>query len=306
MTDWNAISPVNWVAELFHNQCSPRPIIYIELAAMAYLQAFSSVVTPDIKEDIKLATGKSWLKHGKGALKNADGPHPPLLKKAGALIVGAGEAVDKTVWWLFLAGVLNGTASAYATAAYYTEPCAQPGALHWARSSTPLGFYDGWDDWNIGPGWFAVSGTDGPALSSMIAFPAGCSFWVYCGWRCEAFLGLGKVTSMTLICKDEADNFVDVVDWNADESDGEDTPFVFHYEPKIKHGRVMSFWFRATTDGFVLELSAYSGACGYEYWTPGTSKPEPMHLLAPKRLNPEKWMLGQASDFVKKQASNIF
>lgn len=298
-TPWNELSPVNWVAELFHNQCSPQPIIYVELAAMAYLAAYSSIVLPDIKEDIKLLTGKSWLKHGKAALKEADGPHKPILKKAGGLIVSGAEAVDKFMWWSFVTGVLNGTASAFVTAAYQTQPCARPGALHWAKSSFPIGFFDSWDKWQVGPAWFAASGTDGPSFASLMPIPQGAAFWMYCGFKLEPFLGLGKVESVTIRLRQGATHVIKEWPWDANSAAEGDTPFGFYYGQPTGYDTFYWWEFIASVSGVVFELHTVSGAAAYEYWFPGSSSPEPMHLLAPKRRNFEDWMLHQAAEFLK-------
>lgn len=299
MPNWVAESPINWVAEFFANTCAPLPILYVELAAEAYLLAYSSIVLPDIKEDIKLLTGKSWLKHGKAALKAADGPHHPILKRAGGLIVGGAEFVDKIAWWSFVTGVLNGSASAFVTAAYQTLPCAAPGALHWGKSSTPIGFWDQWDDWVIGPAWFAASGNVGTSFASGITLDGGQHGWIYGGWKVEPFLGLGQVTSQSIRLRRQDGVVVKENTWKAGVHSDDDTPFIFYYHHGEARTTTYTLEFTAVTNGFVFELHAVRGECAFEIWTPGQSRPEPISVLAPKRRDFEDWMIQQAADFLK-------
>jgi hypothetical protein len=102
--------------------CGPSWQIWVKAAEPAALRLFWSLLPTDWKSEVKLATGKSWLKHVKGVMREGEEVLPDVLTAAGEAVFTIAEVVDQLAWWVYIASVIGDFLIEWSTLAFQMAP----------------------------------------------------------------------------------------------------------------------------------------------------------------------------------------
>jgi hypothetical protein len=193
MSNWWKKRWAQAITGIYVDRCDPAATVWAQLADAYFLQALISYGEPGWKDTIDLGTGRSWLKHARSKMKEAERETPKWLTETGTFLGETAEWLDKKAWLLMVIETFGGAALQWASAAYQVDPCTTGGDYHWWKSTDPLGFYDNQSGWVEGPIWVAGKGNQGAIRSSELLIPAGWQGYFYAAVNCDKFVGFGGV-----------------------------------------------------------------------------------------------------------------
>ena len=167
------VRPIGKVLRALFEPCLPTPMMFIETALPAACMVLFSVAKPVWKQDIKLLTGKSWLKHMKGVVGDVDVANPTFMQGNLKFLFELAEIVDKAVWWMFIASMAKDFFFDWTSLAMQMGGCRHDPLHQVLTANNPIGNLSSQDVWFLGPQWTETSPTAGPKLSSQFTVTHG-------------------------------------------------------------------------------------------------------------------------------------
>lgn len=146
-----------------HMPCAVPPLIYIESFVPAVINVVRSNVEPVWKQAIKAATGKSWLKHIKHRLVNAEHDLPAAFSNGLEHLYTVAEFLDKAVFYMWVAGMSADFVYQWASLVRQYTPCAKAVDQQIISGYDCIGGFVPDINWVPGPSYVNKTGT-GPPL----------------------------------------------------------------------------------------------------------------------------------------------
>lgn len=228
MAKWWKRRVFNYLRSIYIDPCDPNGLLYGQLALDASIAALVSYATPGWKDEVDLATGKSWLKHASGRLREAKKGTPVWLSEAGEILVPIAEWLDRTLWVIMVAEVLFDALISFGSAAYQVEPCDAETDYIWWRSKRPVQFESRFAEWVQGPSWQTDAGNIGSTFSSDTVIPANWKGYVVWGAKYEKFLGFGKVIKYQTRVRDGQGKVLSQQSYTVRDDNKDKGPLQFH------------------------------------------------------------------------------
>lgn len=145
---------INRIAKLIADPCGPSPAIWFSLAVPAAVRAATTILDPfNWKTEVKLATGKSWLKQLKIYAADA---HVDLPTTQAALLDGLfelAEVVDMATWYTFLFGVAVEGLMDWTSMVYQFTGCDAAARAGYSAITQPQLLFVGDGDWHAAGVW---------------------------------------------------------------------------------------------------------------------------------------------------------
>lgn len=259
MAKWWKRRVFNYMRQVYIDPCDPNRHVYAQLAADAALAAFISYATPGWKDEVDLVTGKSWIKHAAGRLKEARRATPTWLSETGEILLSLGEAIDRILWLVMVAELLFDTFISWGSAAYQVDPCDEETDYIWWRSKRPAQFESRFSEWVQGPSWSTDAGNVGPSFASDTVIPANWKGYVCWGAKYAKFLGFGEVIKYQTRTIDETGKVLSQQSYTVHEGNQNKGPLQFHVVHPHPTDRHIYFqvWVEAT-DHF-MDWYAFQG-----------------------------------------------
>jgi len=171
--------------------CSPSYLMYVDLTLSSVLYFGYSLASPDVREIITKATGRSALCHLKSGI------HARKVEKygfAGKVTSGlwhATEALDYATWWHFVFGVGANAAINWLSGAVKMSNCKDPPAPGtWGYGTRPYGGWPAVSDWGAGPSWRTADWPTTPGTPNTVDLKPG-GWWSITGaCQCQTTSGL--------------------------------------------------------------------------------------------------------------------
>jgi hypothetical protein len=149
--------------------CAAPPQIWVKAMAPALLTAFITLIPAGWKNDIKMATGKSWLKHLRIYVRDADIVTPSFYDGALETMFELAEWADKSVWYMFLASVTLDFLLDWTSLVWEMAGCAEHDDNLIVSGDQPNGNIPLVGEWMQGPEWNQTFPTYGaPQASSYL------------------------------------------------------------------------------------------------------------------------------------------
>lgn len=260
----------DYVRWAYIDPCDPGRNIYMEMAFSGFYRALLSYAEPGWKDIIDLATGKSWIKHASGLLKDGKAHGAGWVGPTGEILVPLAEAIDRIAWIVMVLELVFEVFIKWGSAAYQVSPCEAEPTYIWWKSHTPELFSSEYDNWTIGPAWAVDAGNIGDFVSSRIDVAPGWEGYVYFAVKVERFLGLGEVTSYSCRVRQEGFGVIKESHYDVRPDPDHKGPIVF--VPLTPHltGRTFIFEVRVEASSHTAEWFAYSGISGGSLRSPDT------------------------------------
>lgn len=160
------------IKRLFYEPCLPRPLIWAEALVPATLKAIVSLEPGGWKETIKLASGKSWLKHLKNYIGDASIIEPTASEAGLRFLFECAEIADKSTWYLFLASIGIEFFADWTSLAWQMQGCQHDPNHSATTGDSPFAFASTPGIWFQGPVWNETYPNAGASLSSSVTVPA--------------------------------------------------------------------------------------------------------------------------------------
>jgi hypothetical protein len=194
-----AINSVNTVKRMLINPCAVVPEVYIETAFEAVITLIYSFFEPDFREFYHQLRGNSLLCDVKGGLKDTGHVPPEAQSKATRFAFKAAEAFDRSIWYLFLATIINDAVLDWTSLIYKATKC-DPAQSPYVGSG-PFFFGALHDDGTWSTCDFSAQNTSiyYPVFTSQLAFVPPGKAWTISGkMRFETFEGFPAPTSVRI------------------------------------------------------------------------------------------------------------
>jgi hypothetical protein len=151
--------------------CSVPPLIYIETFRPAVMAVIWSNSAPVWKQYVKAATGKSWLKHVKMYLADAEDELHPKLNKGLEKLYTVAEFLDKSVFYLWVAGMTEEFAYDWASLIHEYTPCHKSGDNQIASGASCIGGLPPNGSWVENPAYIRTAGSGGGLVTASVFVP---------------------------------------------------------------------------------------------------------------------------------------
>jgi hypothetical protein len=187
------LANVGKVEQVFISGCIPKPQVWAKSLVPAGLKLITSLLEPTWKEDIKLLTGKSWLKHLKQFAEESTVESPAAVDGSLNFMFEAAEVLDTIAWYWFLADVGSDFLANWSTLAMKRSPCTPQEAAGSFAGVTGAGTVGSGSGWGMRGAWSETYPTPGIPISPSIDVLPGES-WTLCG---SQSLAKGFITTGT-------------------------------------------------------------------------------------------------------------
>lgn len=156
MPSINAI--VGAIKRVVYMPCAPTPFIWAETFAPATLEMILTNIAPTWKQEIEIATGKSWIKNIKQIVNDTHGPIAPIAATPLKSLFGAYATLDTVNYWLWLADMIGEEAYNWSTLAARYSPCGRSKHGNWWTGNRGVGEIPNNLAWIDAPPCVATSG----------------------------------------------------------------------------------------------------------------------------------------------------
>lgn len=172
------------IRKMWVNPCLANPMVWVDAFVPAIadeaLTLFQSSQQPVWKQDIKYATGKSWLKSLKQYVNAEDFNEAKFSDLALKSMFEIAEVADKLVWWLFLASVTADFIASWMTLILEGPECSDKRRAGTTGATDPFGNVSESNTWFLGPGYWTLGpGTPEPVDSQIVLQPGETGFIAY-------------------------------------------------------------------------------------------------------------------------------
>lgn len=157
--------------------CAPTPMLWVEATVFAAWTLFWSVIEPVWKQDVKLVTGKSWLKNLKQYAYEAEESPYSFFDDSLIMLFEVAEWADAAVFWVWIASIgIDGLMNT-CTLAYQLAGCDPLSASCTIVGKSPFGgwSFEQYGKWADGPAWIEQYPVHGAPMSSTLIMPANAS-----------------------------------------------------------------------------------------------------------------------------------
>lgn len=151
--------------------CSVPPLIYLETFKPALMSVVYSNSAPVWKQYIKAATGKSWLKHIKMYMADAEETLTPIQAHNLEKLYTVAEFLDKSVFYLWVAGMTEEFAYDWASLIREFSPCHKSGDQQIASGANCIGGLPPNGTWIQNPTYFRTSGSGSGLVTGSVFVP---------------------------------------------------------------------------------------------------------------------------------------
>ena len=176
----------NLITQFYYDPCSPDPIVYLELAIPALLMVGYGIESPDIREIITKATGRSSLCHLKSGIHaNRVEKYGGKAAKVTRALWRITETVDLAVFFAFAIGVLGSALIQALLGLTHLKQCQEkPPAGSYGWGTAAYGGWVGGPDWGAGFVWRAADWPDTPQAVMGALIPPGKTWTHYGSAQC--------------------------------------------------------------------------------------------------------------------------
>jgi hypothetical protein len=269
MSKWWKRRVFNYVRQQYMDPCDPNQLMYFQMAMDALYLAAISYATPNWKDEIDMLTGKSWLKHASGRLKEASKAAPAWASGTGEVLVPIAEGIDTALWVVMLGGILFDAFIDWGSAAYQVKPCDQSTDYIWGRSKRPSQFESRYDEWVQGPSWATDAGNVGPNFASTTVIPPGWSGYMAFGVNISKFIGFGEVTGYSTRQTVSNSPTIKEQHWTPKPGPSNKGPLmyqIFHPHPEE---RIVNFEVNVSASSHLADWTVYAGYAAFSFRGPG-------------------------------------
>lgn len=147
--------------------------LWFETAVVAAGHVFTSNVSPVWKQDVKLLTGKTWLKHATQRLEQLESEASGFTDGLTRHMHFIGEVADKSVFWLWIASMVSEFIYDWGTLMLQVGGCDAKKKHCVTTYSHPFGSASVPHTWVAGPAWREDFPTPGLIHSSTFTIFAG-------------------------------------------------------------------------------------------------------------------------------------
>lgn len=156
--EFKEVGAVRRVVEM---PCAVPPLIYLATFKPALMDMIHSNIEPVWKQEIKIATGKSWLKHLKGYMSNAHRDLPPLAANGLEKLYVAAEFLDKATFYLWVADMAETLVYNWASLIHEFTPCHKSPHDQIASGANCTGGFIADGVWRAAPPYVRTFGSGG-------------------------------------------------------------------------------------------------------------------------------------------------
>lgn len=155
-----ALPAYNGIAKIVNMPCLPSPRIWTETLTPSLIRLIKTNAQPVWKQEIKWATGRSWLKHLKNRAVAVEEEAGPLMADLHMALWDVAEVADKSMFYLWVGGMVGELIADWSSLAHAYTHCDASGGTGVGQGLSCVGF------WPMNVGW-----GEGPAYVSN--FPTG-------------------------------------------------------------------------------------------------------------------------------------
>jgi hypothetical protein len=114
-------------------------MIWVETFAPATLKMILTNIAPTWKQEVEIATGKSWLKNIKQVVRDSAGPIDPAAQSAFRSMFQAYATLDTVNYWIWIASMAGEEAYNWSTLAMKYTTCGHSRAANWYSGDNTKG-----------------------------------------------------------------------------------------------------------------------------------------------------------------------
>lgn len=169
---------LNNIGKLFYAifvGCPLPPQVWLKAAGVAALKVFTTNVDPVWKQDVKVVTGKTWLKHLTQRLEKIQPGLPAFTDGLTNALHFTAEVADKTTFWIWIASMLSDFLVRWMTLALRRAGCLDGQKSCVTTGSNPTGVFFASGSWNLGPVFREDFPTPGLNIPPIVFCPANSS-----------------------------------------------------------------------------------------------------------------------------------
>jgi hypothetical protein len=167
------LTTIGAIRKVVEMPCAIPPLLYVEAIVPTVLDLFHAVTKPVWKQEVKLALGHSWLKALKHDMRGAERDLPPILNTGLEKLYVAAEFLDKSMFYLWVAGLGARAAYDWASLVHEWTPCSKSPHKQMASGAGCVGNFIPNGDWGEAPAFVNSTGHGNPFVTANVSTKAG-------------------------------------------------------------------------------------------------------------------------------------
>ena len=191
---------VNAGIKWWHAPCSTPPLIFAVSAVEASLMLGWTLLSPDPKEVIHAASGKSVLCHIKTGANAVHEEHPLFSSQGKRFLWKFAEGFDIGLWLMFLYYSVEDALYMFTTSVIKNSVCDHKNMISFRQGTWAVGGRAGGPDYLGGLRWYTADGSS--FADSGIFIPPGCHGFVGGSSTWTTLSGIPVPTQMRIIVKE--------------------------------------------------------------------------------------------------------
>src|SRR5277367_6979369 len=164
-----ALPSIGKVKSMLFLPCANPPQLWVSTFIPAAISAVSTLLTPDNKELVRLATGKSWLKNLKTVVREATVDEGTAYDGALKTFFRLTEYADAASWYFFLTSIGADFLADWTSLTYKVSGC-QPAQKSWTTAGgLPVGIFNADGNWATSVAFTESNPTPGQPLATLVS-----------------------------------------------------------------------------------------------------------------------------------------